>query len=142
MLRELVAPYTLWIKLGAVAVVLAIGVRGGCSWQASRGRAEVSALRADVKAKDAALGSAAAALRGSAAALKEVNAEAARRIAVADREAAALAEAGKVAQEAKAAAERRAAQLADQIEESKRKRPACAALLQSNVEAVCGISPR
>lgn len=141
MIREAVAPYLLWIKLGVLALVLGAGVRGGCVMQRGIDNAEITSLKADVKGRDGALLNAAGALRAAGTAIKAINAEAERRLDVAKRENEALAEAGKVAEAARERAERNAATLQAQIDRAKAKSPACTALMLSNVEAVCTAVP-
>jgi len=137
MLREIVAPYLLWIKLGALALAVGLCVRGGCVMQRHRDDAKITALNARLGQKDAALDNAARVLRGSRDAIREINAEAGSRIAASKREADAFEQAGKVADVAKQKAEQNAAALQRQIDRAKSHNPACTALMESNMEGVC-----
>lgn len=104
-------------------VVLLVGVRGGCSWQASR---DASAIAR----KDAALVKAATDLRAAGDALRAVDANTAAEVARAAANAAANADA---AAQAKARAEdylERLVALEVELDEAKRRSPACRARLE------------
>ena len=127
----------LWIKIGAVALVLALTFRAGCTVQRDRDAATIAG-------KDAALTNAANALRASGAAIREINAEAERRIAEAERLAGAAIDAGKVAEAARIQAMAESERFAADLDKAKKRRPACAELAASliDLEAVCGVKVR
>jgi hypothetical protein len=138
------APYVVWLKVGALALVIGLAMAGGCSVQKARDADQRHALEMTIAGKDQAIAAAATALRGSGAAIREINAEAAREVAAADAESKAFADAANVATTARVAAEKRAAALDDQFTRAQRAKPACDDLARTvvDMEGVCGISVR
>ena len=137
MIREAMAPYTLWIKPVAALVVVALVFWAGANWQGNRDAALIAK-------KDEALRNAARALQGSSAALRQINTEAARRIHEAERLAGAAIKAGEVADAAKIRAMHESEQFAADLDRAKKRRPACAELSRTliDLEDVCGVSVR
>lgn len=134
MIGAAIKPYLTWIKLGGLALAVALLVAGGCRWQAN-----IDANK--LAAKDRALSAAEASLRGSARALRAVNAEAQRRIRAAEEQRQAASEAAEVLADAYAEAQQAHAAEQAQWERAKRK-PDCRALLATDLAKTCGVKAR
>lgn len=122
-LRLKLAPYALAAKIGAVALVFALGLRAGCSWQGHRDAAALAR-------KDSALQSARASLTAAAGALRQVDANTAAEIARASARAAANADAAAKAKKAAKEYLERLVEVEGDLEEAKRRSPACRAKLE------------
>lgn len=124
----------------AVAAMLLTGAlfAGGCAVGKGQADKQIAKLTAKLQAKDTALADAARSLRAAADALRAVNAEAQRRLAAAAEAKRAANQAAIAAEAARHAAEARLADY-DRREAEARKRPACQALLATNLQEVCGL---
>lgn len=128
-------PYIGLIK--AIVFALAMTVIGALLYMGGRDSGKVD-MAAQVTAKSIALRDAAHALRAAGTALREVNAEAKRRIAAAAAAKREAERAGIAAAAARHAAEARAAEYKRRLDAARRV-PACARLLDTDVEAICGL---
>lgn len=117
------APYALALKLGLVAVVFLTGLGVGCSWQRDRDAQKIGE-------KNMALVQASIDLKAAGRALREVDANTAAEVARAAANAAANADAA--AQAAKRAEDlrERLSDVEADLEEAKRRSPACRAKLE------------
>lgn len=121
----------------AVALAVAVAVLGVLLYLGGRASGK-AAMGEQVTAQSVALRDAAHALRAAGAALREVEAEAQRRIASALDQKREAERAGIAAAAARHAAEAREAEYRRRLDDARRV-PACAQLLDTDVEAVCGL---
>lgn len=122
-IRATLAPYAMAIKAGIVALVFLFGLRAGCAWQADRDAAKI-------ERKDAALLKASGDLRTAADALNAVSAHTAAEVARAAANAAQNEDAAKQAEARAKDYLGRLVRLEVEIEEAKRRSPACRARLE------------
>ena len=125
--------------LGLTVVMLGIGGYGGIAIGERRGFDVIEAKNAALAQAASDLRDSRDALRGAAKALREVNDEAQRRIAAAEAEKRASDQASIAALAAADDAEARLAEHRARTDRARRERPGCAALLDTYLEAVCGL---
>lgn len=111
-------PYMMLLKIGGLALAVALLVGGGCHWQAKRDATKIEKMQTK-------LDNAAASLRAAGSAIRAVNIEADRSIKAARSAAAANAKAAEAARRDAAESERRMLAIDREVETAKRRDPNC-----------------
>jgi len=130
-IKAAAAPYLVWIKLGAIVAILLAAFTGGCTVQKKFDAGVIAK-------KDTALHDAANSLRAAGTALREINQEAARRIAEAKKNEKAARDAEVIAHEAAQRIAVKAMTFESKLSQA-RKKASCDALLNMDIAKECGL---
>lgn len=125
----------LLLKGVAAALLMAIGLFGGCSLQKRLDSAEI-------ERKNTALSSASSALLSAKSAIEEINREAYKQLAESKKQESEARAAEKLAREANEFSAKRADAFEKRLAKAGKSKPDCAQLLAMDLEAVCGVKSR